>query len=136
MALRFEVLGRFNRARAAQLTLPHFGCQTPLFMPVGTQGTIKGLTTNQLEEIGCQIILGNTYHLALRPTSELIDELGGLHKFMNWPRALLTDSGGFQMVVLFFLNTALDFSYLLISLFRSSIHQDMMQTQFVTSNQI
>ncbi|KAJ0026338.1 hypothetical protein Pint_08386 [Pistacia integerrima] len=100
MALSFEVLGRFNRARAAQLTLPHFVCQTPLFMPVGTQGTIKGLTTNQLEEIGCQIILGNTYHLALRPTSELIDELGGLHKFMNWPRALLTDSGGFQMVSL------------------------------------
>ncbi|XP_057469090.1 uncharacterized protein LOC130758259 isoform X3 [Actinidia eriantha] len=69
-------------------------------MPVGTQGTIKGLTTSQLEEIGCQIILGNTYHLALRPTSELIDELGGLHKFMNWTRALLTDSGGFQMVSL------------------------------------
>lgn len=65
-------------------------------------GTIKGLTTDQLEEIGCQIILGNTYHLALRPTSELIDELGGLHKFMNWPRALLTDSGGFQMVILIF----------------------------------
>ncbi|KAG5251012.1 queuine tRNA-ribosyltransferase [Salix suchowensis] len=100
MALRFEVLGRFNRARAARLTLPHFVSQTPLFMPVGTQGTIKGLTTNQLEEIGCQIILGNTYHLALRPTSELIDELGGLHKFMNWPRAMLTDSGGFQMVSL------------------------------------
>ncbi|KAL6578368.1 hypothetical protein OROMI_010696 [Orobanche minor] len=94
------ILGRFNRARAAQLTLPHFVCQTPLFMPVGTQGTIKGLTTSQLEEIGCQIILGNTYHLALRPTSELIDELGGLHRFMNWPRALLTDSGGFQMVSL------------------------------------
>ncbi|KAK2995345.1 hypothetical protein RJ640_006565, partial [Escallonia rubra] len=94
------ILGRFNRARAAQLTLPHFTSQTPLFMPVGTQGTIKGLTTSQLEEIGCQIILGNTYHLALRPTSELIDELGGLHKFMNWPRALLTDSGGFQMVSL------------------------------------
>lgn len=93
-------MGRFNRARAAQLTLPHFTCQTPLFMPVGTQGTIKGLTTQQLEEIGCQIILGNTYHLALRPTSELIDELGGLHKFMNWPRAMLTDSGGFQMVSL------------------------------------
>lgn len=62
-------------------------------------GTIKGLTTSQLEDIGCQIILGNTYHLALRPTSELIDELGGLHKFMNWPRGLLTDSGGFQMVM-------------------------------------
>ncbi|KAK9067792.1 hypothetical protein SSX86_011903 [Deinandra increscens subsp. villosa] len=100
MALRFEILGRFNRARAARLTLPHFLCATPLFMPVGTQGTIKGLTTHQLEDIGCQIILGNTYHLALRPTSELIDELGGLHKFMNWPRALLTDSGGFQMVSL------------------------------------
>ncbi|EXB86661.1 Queuine tRNA-ribosyltransferase [Morus notabilis] len=63
-------------------------------------GSIKGLATNQLEEIGCQIILGNTYHLALRPTSELIDEMGGLHKFMNWPRAMLTDSGGFQMVSL------------------------------------
>ncbi|KAL6179417.1 hypothetical protein ACLB2K_050932 [Fragaria x ananassa] len=100
MALRFEVLARFNRARAAQLTLPHFVCQTPLFMPVGTQGTIKGLATDQLEEIGCQIILGNTYHLALRPTSELIDDMGGLHKFMNWPRAMLTDSGGFQMVSL------------------------------------
>ncbi|URE44872.1 hypothetical protein MUK42_25132 [Musa troglodytarum] len=62
--------------------------------------TIKGLTNNQLEEIGCQIILGNTYHLALRPGAELIDDLGGLHKFMNWKRALLTDSGGFQMVSL------------------------------------
>ncbi|XP_065015182.1 uncharacterized protein LOC135642724 isoform X2 [Musa acuminata AAA Group] len=100
MALKFEVLGKFNRARAARLTLPHFICQTPLFMPVGTQGTIKGLTNNQLEEIGCQIILGNTYHLALRPGAELIDDLGGLHKFMNWKRALLTDSGGFQMVSL------------------------------------
>lgn len=66
---------------------------------VGVTGSIKGLATNQLEEIGCQIILGNTYHLALRPTSELIDEMGGLHKFMNWPRAMLTDSGGFQMVI-------------------------------------
>ncbi|XP_025804633.1 queuine tRNA-ribosyltransferase catalytic subunit 1-like isoform X2 [Panicum hallii] len=100
MALRFEILGRFNRARAARLTLPHFTCQTPLFMPVGTQGTIKGLTTDQLEDIGCQIILGNTYHLELRPGSQLIDDLGGLHKFMNWKRALLTDSGGFQMVSL------------------------------------
>ncbi|KAI3992954.1 hypothetical protein MKX01_009697 [Papaver californicum] len=90
MALKFEVLGRCNRASASKLTLPHFECQTPLFMPVGTQGTIKGLTTSQLEDIGCQIILGNTYHLELRPGSELIDELGGLHNFMNWPRALLT----------------------------------------------
>ncbi|XP_078441281.1 uncharacterized protein LOC144711223 isoform X2 [Wolffia australiana] len=100
MALRFEVIGRFNRARASQLTLPHYVCHTPLFMPVGTQGTIKGLAYNQLEDIGCQIILGNTYHLALRPTAELLDDMGGLHKFMNWDRALLTDSGGFQMVSL------------------------------------
>ncbi|KAL4294713.1 hypothetical protein AHAS_Ahas18G0255600 [Arachis hypogaea] len=84
----------------AQLTLPHFVCQTPLSMPVGTQGTIKGLTNNELERIGCQIILGNTYHLALRPTSELLEEAGGLHNFMNWPRAMLTDSCGFQMVLL------------------------------------
>ncbi|CAN1345864.1 Queuine tRNA-ribosyltransferase catalytic subunit 1 [Linum perenne] len=106
MALRFEVLARFNRARAARMTLPHFVAETPLFMPVGTKGTIKGLTTSQLEEIGCQIILGNTYHLELRPTSELVDELGGLHKFMNWPRALLTDSGGFQMFLVFCAATA------------------------------
>ncbi|KAI3895224.1 hypothetical protein MKX03_001774 [Papaver bracteatum] len=98
--VRTMVLGRCNHARASKLTLPHFECQTPLFMPVGTQGTIKGLTTSQLEDIGCHIILGNTYHLELRPGSELIDELGGLHNFMNWPRALLTDSGGFQMVSL------------------------------------
>ncbi|KAH7440932.1 hypothetical protein KP509_03G016600 [Ceratopteris richardii] len=100
MALQFEVLARFNRARASRLTLPHSQCETPLFMPVGTQGTIKGLTSTQLEDIGCQIILGNTYHLALRPGADLIDELGGLHSFMNWPRSLLTDSGGFQMVSL------------------------------------
>ncbi|XP_072052184.1 uncharacterized protein [Arachis hypogaea] len=100
LCLLSQILGRFNRARAAQLTLPHFVCQTPLFMPVGTQGTIKGLTNNELERIGCQIILGNTYHLALRPTFELLEEAGGLHNFMNWPRAMLTDSGGFQMVSL------------------------------------
>lgn len=78
-------------------------------------GTIKGLTTNQLEEIGCQIILGNTYHLALRPSSELIDELGGLHKFMNWPRALLTDSGGFQMVVYYVSNSDIQFWIFIIT---------------------
>ena len=61
-------------------------------------GSVKGLTNTQLEEVGCQIILGNTYHLELRPGSELLDQVGGLHSFMNWPRAILTDSGGFQMV--------------------------------------
>lgn len=71
-----------------------------MFMPVGTQGTIKGLTTQQLEELQCQVILGNTYHLELRPGSNLIDQMGGLHQFMNWKGGLLTDSGGFQMVSL------------------------------------
>lgn len=63
-----------------------------------SSGTIKGLTNDQLEDLDCQIILGNTYHLALRPGADLLDAMGGLHKFMNWPRGLLTDSGGFQMV--------------------------------------
>lgn len=66
-------------------------------------GTIKGLTNDQLEDLECQIILGNTYHLALRPGADLLDTMGGLHKFMNWPRALLTDSGGFQMVGTFYM---------------------------------
>jgi queuine tRNA-ribosyltransferase len=71
-------------------------------MPVGTQGTVKGMTSEQLTASphDFKIILGNTYHLALRPTTELLEELGGLHKFMNWPRNILTDSGGFQMVSL------------------------------------
>ncbi|BBN00677.1 queuine tRNA-ribosyltransferase catalytic subunit [Marchantia polymorpha subsp. ruderalis] len=100
MALQFEVLARHNLARASRLTLPHHVVQTPMFMPVGTQGVIKGITCDQLEDLGCQIILGNTYHLALRPGADLLEQIGGLHKFMNWPRALLTDSGGFQMVSL------------------------------------
>jgi tRNA-guanine family transglycosylase len=69
-------------------------------MPVGTQGTVKGLTSTQLEELNCGIILGNTYHLGHRPGPDVLDELGGLHKFMNWKRGILTDSGGFQMVSL------------------------------------
>eukprot|EP00899_Mesostigma_viride_P001797 jgi/Mesvir1/11618/Mv00024-RA.1 len=98
--LKTIVLGRFNRARAARLTVPHYACKTPMFMPVGTQGTIKGLTSQQVEELNCQIILGNTYHLANRPGADLLAEMGGLHSFMNWKRGMLTDSGGFQMVSL------------------------------------
>jgi queuine tRNA-ribosyltransferase len=71
--------------------------ETPIFMPVGTQGTVKGVSPVQLRELGAQIILGNTYHLNLRPTSELVKELGGLHKFMGWDGPILTDSGGFQV---------------------------------------
>ena len=99
-ALTFEVLSRFNRARVARMVLPHFVCETPMFMPVGTQGSVKGLTSQQLETLGCQVILGNTYHLENRPGSELVASAGGMHAFMNWRRGMLTDSGGFQMVSL------------------------------------
>jgi queuine tRNA-ribosyltransferase len=84
-------------ARRGHLTTPHGTVETPFFMPVGTQAAVKGLTQDALEELGAEIILANTYHLYLRPGHELIRKLGGLHKFMSWPRAILTDSGGFQI---------------------------------------
>ena len=84
-------------ARRGILKTPHETVDTPVFMPVGTQATIKGLRNEALEEIGAQIILANTYHLYLRPGHELIRRLGGLHRFMSWNRAILTDSGGFQV---------------------------------------
>ncbi|EDO31231.1 predicted protein [Nematostella vectensis] len=101
-ALTFKILAECSttKARTGILTLPHHRVETPVFMPVGTQGTMKGLTCSQLEDLDCQIILGNTYHLGMRPGTETLDKAGGLHGFMNWKRALLTDSGGFQMVSL------------------------------------
>jgi queuine tRNA-ribosyltransferase len=84
-------------ARRGRLQTRHGVVETPIFMPVGTQGTVKALTPSHLKEIGAQIILGNTYHLNLRPTSEVIRDLGGLHKFMGWDGPILTDSGGFQV---------------------------------------
>ncbi len=84
-------------ARRGRLQTLHGAIETPIFMPVGTQGTVKSVTPAQLKEIGTQIILGNTYHLNLRPTSELVRELGGLHRFMDWDGPILTDSGGFQV---------------------------------------
>ena len=84
-------------ARCGQLKTLHGEIQTPVFMPVGTQATVKGMTPEALKEIGAQIILGNTYHLYLRPGHELIREFGGLHQFMHWDRPILTDSGGFQI---------------------------------------
>ena len=96
---QFEVLhtDKHCGARRSRLITPRGLIELPCFMPVGTCGTVKGLTTSQLEQIESQIILGNTYHLALRPTAELIAEMGGLHKFMGWDRPILTDSGGFQL---------------------------------------
>jgi len=84
-------------ARTGRITTPHGVIETPVFMPVGTQGTVKTMTPRELEEIGTQIILGNTYHLYLRPGIEIIKEAGGLHSFIHWPRPILTDSGGYQI---------------------------------------
>jgi len=101
--LQMKVDAQDGRARACTIMLPHGPIQTPVFMPVGTKGTIKCLTSEQVDTapLGCQIILGNTYHLGNYPGSEVLRKLGGLHKLMNWKRNLLTDSGGFQMVSLF-----------------------------------
>ncbi len=86
-----------SRARAGLFHTPHGDVETPAFMPVGTQATVKTLTPADLDEVGAQIILGNTYHLYLRPGADLVAEMGGLHGFMAWPRPILTDSGGFQV---------------------------------------
>src|SRR5947209_4652869 len=84
-------------ARRGRLTTPHGAIETPFFLPVGTQATVKALRNEALEELGAEIILANTYHLYLRPGHELVRKLGGLHRFMAWPRAILTDSGGYQV---------------------------------------
>jgi queuine tRNA-ribosyltransferase len=93
----FEVTHRDGVARRGRLTTPHGVVETPVFMPVGTQGTVKAMTPRDLEDVGASIILGNTYHLHLRPGDDLIARRGGLHKFMGWSRAMLTDSGGYQV---------------------------------------
>ncbi|HET7892996.1 MAG TPA: tRNA guanosine(34) transglycosylase Tgt, partial [Candidatus Sulfotelmatobacter sp.] len=97
MSLRFEVNKTSGLARRARLHTAHGTVDTPVFMPVGTQATVKGVPQDVLEELGVQILLGNTHHLYLRPGVEQIRKLGGLHRFMAWPRAILTDSGGFQV---------------------------------------
>lgn len=95
----FEVLSqdRSTRARCGKLVTAHGEILTPVFMPVGTQGTVKTLSQNEIREVGSQIILGNTYHLYLRPGEERMQLAGGLHKFANWPWPILTDSGGYQV---------------------------------------
>ena len=95
--MRFELLATDGAARRGRLTTAHGLVDTPVFMPVGTQATVKALTPEDLEAAGARIVLGNTYHLFLRPGHELIRALGGLHRFMGWPGAILTDSGGFQV---------------------------------------
>jgi queuine tRNA-ribosyltransferase len=95
--LTFRVLGRDGEARVGQIMTPRGTISTPVFMPVGTAGAVKGLTTDQLRALGPEIILCNTYHLMLRPGVEVIEQLGDLHDFISWDRAILTDSGGFQV---------------------------------------
>lgn len=95
--LDFKLIALSEDARAGELTTSHGQIKTPVFMPVGTQATVKALTPEDLEEAGAQIILGNTYHLYLRPGTDIIDRFGGLHRFMHWEHPILTDSGGFQV---------------------------------------
>src|SRR5882762_9870467 len=97
MSIEFHVEARTGTARAGRLITTHGGIETPVFMPVGTLASVKGVPQDTLEELGVQILLGNTYHLYLRPGVETVRKLGGLHRFMSWPRAILTDSGGFQV---------------------------------------
>ncbi|MCB1882332.1 MAG: tRNA-guanine transglycosylase, partial [Gammaproteobacteria bacterium] len=91
-------------ARVGRLSLPHGDVETPIFMPVGTQASVKALSQEDLRMIGAQIILGNAYHLYLRPGTETLERAGGIHRFMNWDRPVLTDSGGFQVFSLGALN--------------------------------
>ena len=98
-AIKYELLHECKQtgARRGVIHTPHGDIQTPVFMPVGTQATVKSMTPEELKEVNAQIILSNTYHLFLRPGHKLVEEAGGLHKFMNWDRPILTDSGGFQV---------------------------------------
>ena len=95
--ISFQIDATSGPARSGRLITPHGAVETPVFMPVGTLASVKGVSQDILEELGVQILLGNTYHLYLRPGVEQVRQLGGLHRFMAWPRAILTDSGGFQV---------------------------------------
>ncbi|RMD48091.1 MAG: tRNA-guanine transglycosylase, partial [Ignavibacteria bacterium] len=98
--MKFELLttDASSKARAGKILTDHGEIETPIFMPVGTQGTVKAVQQRELHsEINAPIILGNTYHLYLRPGTDILKDAGGLHKFMNWNRSILTDSGGFQV---------------------------------------
>jgi len=98
--ISFNLKGVENKARRGELVTAHGAIQTPAFMPVGTAATVKAMKVSDVKKSGAEIILGNTYHLMLRPTAELIEKLGGLHKFMGWDGPILTDSGGFQVMSL------------------------------------
>ena len=100
MSLQFEVLKKHGKARRGKLQTKHGVVNTPAFMPVGTCGTVKAMMPESVAATGAEILLGNTYHLMLRPGADLVEKMGGLHKFMNWDKPILTDSGGFQVMSL------------------------------------
>lgn len=100
MSLNFRVTARDGSARTGVLTTPHAAVETPAFLPVGTQGSVKGLDPQELTAMGARMLLANTYHLYLRPGAGVVRRLGGLHRFMQWPGGILTDSGGFQILSL------------------------------------
>ena len=97
MSIQFQIESTSGAARATKLVTPHGEVETPVFMPVGTLGSVKGMSQDSLEDLGIRILLGNTYHLYLRPGVDIVRRLRGLHRFMAWERAILTDSGGFQV---------------------------------------
>ena len=97
MSMLFKLKGKSGKARRGELQFSRGTVQTPAFMPVGTYGTVKGMTPKDIQDSGAEIILGNTFHLMLRPGTDIIEQHGGLHGFMNWDKPILTDSGGFQV---------------------------------------
>lgn len=141
MSIDFELLAEQGAARRGRITTRHGVVETPAFMPVGTQATVKAMLPSSVAETGAQIILGNTYHLMLRPGAERVSRLGGLHQFMNWQQSILTDSGGFQVMSLAQLRkiteegvtfrSHLDGSKILLSPERSIEIQDLLQSDIV-----
>ena len=119
----FELLARDGAARRGELTLPHGKVQTPVFQAVGTYGTVKAMTPQDLRDTGTQMLLGNTFHLMLRPGDERIRDLGGLHEFMQWHGPILTDSGGFQVFSLGDLRKMTEYSVV----FRSPVNGDKVE---------
>src|SRR5947208_10531218 len=122
LPLKFELLKTDGRARCGRATTARGSFDTPAFMPVGTQGTIKGVLPDHVAATGSQIILANTYHLMLRPGEDVVAQLGDLHKFMSWPGPILTDSGGFQVFSLADLNEIDDTGVTFNSHIDGSIH--------------
>src|SRR5215468_5941606 len=122
-AFSFRLLATDGVARCGEIATPHGAVATPAFLPIGTQATVKGLAPEAVRATGARIVLGNTYHLMLRPGAERIAALGGLHHFMNWPHAILTDSGGFQVMSLAAKRTITEAGVAFRSHLDGSLHQ-------------